>query len=129
MDPLDQRFAEEVLRRALAKAKSSFDDSGMCCGLSSTTLFESEILAVTGRTTRLSNGVVDSYISYFRSMNAHSNYRVHDACIELLVDVQRTRWPTFEYKDLQSRIVELESLCLAQSEKIKELRAMVAVVT
>ena len=119
MDHKDQRFAEEVLRRTLAKAKSLFDTSHG--SLSSTVLTEAEICAATGRATRLPDAAVASYVTYFRSMGAHSNYRIYDASIELLVDVQRTKWPDFDENDLRSRVATLEAQSAGQSMRITEL--------
>ena len=67
MDHKDQRFAEEVLRRALAHAKSLVDE-GRRGNFSSTVLPESEIRAATNRNTRLEQSVIDSYVAYFVSM-------------------------------------------------------------
>jgi hypothetical protein len=120
MDAKDQRFAEEVLRRALAHAKSIFDD-GLRGSLSSTVLFESEIRAATKRAARLEQSVIDSYVSYFQSMDATSAYQEHDASIFLEVDLFRTKWPDLDGEDLRSRIAILEAQSAEQSVRINNL--------
>lgn len=105
MEINDQRFAKEVLRRTLARAKALLD-MNRGTGLSSTLLSPLEIMAVTNRATRLDRTVIDSYVDYFTSMNAQSSYREYDSNIELLVDVHRTKWPDFVDPETVNKVQE-----------------------